>query len=169
MAVANTKATAVSNADATPVVITPAYLAGGSVKERRGVVEVAAADDDGSVYRVARIRSSDVISDILLANDAISVGAAYNVGLYKTAAAGGAAVDDNLFASLVDLAAASPFRSVMLEATATNLDKTEKRVWELLGLTEDPVLEYDLALTGATAGTAAATLAVIVRYLDGNA
>ena len=45
--------------------------------------------------------------------------------------------------------------------------KIEKRVWELLGLSADPQLDYDLALTGDTVGTAAGSVSLRVRFTGG--
>lgn len=168
MAVANTKSTIVTNHDASPVDLTAAYLFHGRVRSQRGFVEVAAADDDTSVYRLFRVWSGWLIDDILIANDAITAGTVFDLGVYDVSANGGAAVDADFFATNVDLSSASAFRSLLLEATATDLDKVEKRLWELLGLSSDPQKFYDIALTGDTVGTAAGTIAGKLSYLDGT-
>lgn len=167
MATANTKATAITNADAQPKVFTPAILSGAYLREAVGTVEVAAADDDGSVYRFARIRSSARMSEITVFNDAITAGTSYDVGLYRTAKDGGAVVDADLFASALDLSSASAVAGTqaLTEATATNIDKIEKQLWQLLGLSADPMIDYDLCLTGNTVGTAAGTISVRTRYV----
>jgi len=171
MATANTKSTAVTNRDASPRVPSPAHLVRGPLFEAIGTVEVAVADDNGSVYRFARLRSSDRVSQITVFNDAITGGTAYDVGLYRTADDGGAAVDDDLFASAIDLSSApsvvSAGTEVLYEATAANIDKIEKRLWELVGLNADPQVDYDLALTGDTVGSAAGTISVRVRFTGG--
>jgi len=168
MAVANTKATVVSNRDASPAKMNPVHLEGGRLREIVGVAEVAAADDDDSVYRLGAVHSSWRISDILIANDAITLGTVYNLGLHETAENGGAAKDDNFFASAVDLSSAAAFRSLLYEATAANIDKAEMKLWELLGESADPNRFYDVTLTGATVGTAAGTLAARIQYSDGT-
>lgn len=171
MAVVNTKSVAITNADASPMVITPAFIGGAVLRRKTGLVEIAAGDDDTSVFRMVRVRSSDVVDRIIIHSDAITAGTAFEVGLHKTAAAGGAVVDADLFASAITLATASTGAGtdVTYEATATNIDKLEKRIWELLGLTEDPLIEYDLTLTGTTVGSAAGTVTVRYYYVDGNA
>jgi hypothetical protein len=167
MAVANTKSTAITNRDASPRVPSPAHLVRGPLFEAVGTVEVAAADDNGSVYRFARLRSSDRVSQINLFSDAITGGTAFDLGLYRTADDGGAAVDVDLFASDLDLSSAVAGTDVTYEATAANIDKVEKRLWELLGLSADPQTDYDLALTADTVGTAAGTVSVRVRFTGG--
>src|SRR5688572_21365933 len=101
MAVVNTKSTAVGNADATqPRVITPSYLAGGTLRVSQGMSEVAAADSDGSVYRMVRLPSNAVVYRLEVLNDAITAGTGYDIGIYRTAVDGGEAVNDDLFATL---------------------------------------------------------------------
>lgn len=163
MAVANTKSTAVSNRDNR--ILADGHLTKGMVLEAVGTVEVAAADDDTSVYRLGRFRSSDRISQLLIANDAITGGTVYDFGLYRTASDGGAVVSVELFASNVDLSSAAALRDLLYEATPTNIDKIEKRLWELLGLSADPQVDYDLCATGATVGSGAGTISAIVRYV----
>lgn len=170
MAIVNTKSTAIGNRDAAPMVLTPAHLVRGVAYQAVGTVEKAGSDSNASVYRVARLRSSDRVSTVHVLNDAITGGTSYDVGLYKTADAGGAVVDADLFASAIDLSSASASAGVDVtyEATPTNIDKVEKRLWELLGLSADPQVEYDLALTANTAGAGAGTISVRVAYCAGN-
>lgn len=164
MAVANTKSTIVTNADASPVTLTAAYIKGGRLREQVGTVETAAADDAASVYRCARVHSSERVSKIEVAHDAITNMTTADIGLYDTAGNGGAVVDADLFGSAIDMSSASAgFVDRTYEATATNISKVEKRVWELLGLSADPNKEYDIAVTATTNDpTAAGTLAMRV-------
>jgi len=167
MAAANTKSTIVTNADATPRTMSPGYLSHARSRSQRATLEVAAADDTASVYRFFRVHSSWLVEQILLWNDAITSGDSYHCGLYQTAENGGAAVDDNCWADAVSLASA---RLVPLDITfeILNIDKIEKRVWEVAGLSADPNRWYDLCLTGATPGSAAGTISMLVRYNDGT-
>lgn len=170
MAIVNTLSTAITNRDAAPTVLTPAHLVRGVLYEAVGTVEKAGSDSNGSTYRVARFRSSDRISTLHVLNDAITGGTSYDVGLYRSAQDGGAVVDADIFASAIDLSSASAAggTDVTYEATAANIDKVEKRLWELLGLSADPQVEYDLAVTANTAGAGAGTISVRVRYCAGN-
>ena len=168
MPVANTKSTAVSNRDASPRVPSPAHLVRGPLFEAVGTVEIAAADDDTSVYRMARLRSSDRVSQLTVFNDAITGGTGFDLGLYRTADDGGAVIDADLFASAISLASASSTGTdVVFESAATDVAKIEKRLWELLGLSADPQVDYDVAFTGATVGTAAGTVSLRVRFTGG--
>ena len=165
MAVANTKSTAISNADESqPRVQSQSWIERGQLIVAVGTLEVAAADDNNSVYRLARVPSGARIHRIELLTDAITGGTDYNLGLYKTAINGGAVVDDNLFGDALDLSSGN---TVPVEVTFDQLDKAdiEKRVWTLLGLSADPHTEYDLALIGITAGTGAGTISLRLEYV----
>ena len=154
MAVVNTKSTAIANADATPRVPTPSWLENKMLRSSIATVEVAAGDDDGSTFRMARIKTGERVHQLLIANDAITGGTDYVVGLYQTAVNGGAVVDADIFSTTVDLSSLSS----ALDVTFVDIANAEKRIWELLGQTEDPFTEYDVVLTANTVGTAAGTI-----------
>lgn len=167
MGTANTKATIVSNGDAAPRTMNPPYLFHGRVREQIGLVEILAADDNDSVYRVARVHSSWRLTDLQHKNDAITCGSDYNVGLHQTLENGGAAADDNLFADAISLASAS---AVWVDDMneALGIENLEKRIWELLALDADPNRWYDVTFTGIAVGTGAGTLVVRTRYVEGS-
>lgn len=168
MGTANTKCNNVTNLDATPRVMNPTYLMGGILKEQVGTVEIAAADDNNSVYRVGRVHSSWRISDIIRYNDAITSGADYDVGLYDTSANGGAVVNINCFADAVSLVSASVTGTKDLYEAGSDVgvEDIEQRVWEMAGLTEDPGKFMDVCYTGVTVGSGAGTLSVKIRYVE---
>lgn len=164
MAVANTKSNHITNADATPPVLTNAIEHSAVLREAAGTVETLAADDAGSVYRLCRVPSNCRITSILLASDAITGATAADVGVYKTAQDGGAVVDADFFATDVDIStAATVFTEVLLEATATDIAKCDMPLWELLGLTSDPSIMYDICVT-VNDVTAAGTISMKVKY-----
>jgi len=163
MAVVNTKSNGITNADATPMVRSARALVGAPLFAMVATVAVASADEDTSVYRFMRLPSNAVVLKIDLFNDAITAGTDYNIGLYQTAANGGADADENVFADAVDLSSA---RVDPLDVTHEILDinKAEKRIWELLGLSADSGREYDLCLTAVTVGSAAGDITLKVYY-----
>jgi hypothetical protein len=130
MAAENLKSTAVTNADATPVDMTGAYLQHGRLRESVAIVE-AAGGDAGSTYRFCRIPSSARVSALFFACDDLGTGLTLDIGLYKTAADGGAVVDADFFASAVDVATAALAEANLLhESGVVNIDDSEKRIWE---------------------------------------
>lgn len=167
MAVANTKSTLITNADATPPTISPTYLSGGRLREAVGTVETAAADDDGSVYRFVRLPSHARVSEITILHDSITAGTVYDVGLYRTAEDGGAVVDADCFATNVDISTGTAV-GTHVTFEALDIANIEKRLWEVAAASTDPQIMYDLCLTGDTVGSAAGTISVRVRYTDGT-
>lgn len=163
MAVANTKSTLITNADATPPVLTTASTSQGRVFAASGTVETLAADDAASVYRLCRVPSNARILSVLLGSDAITGASASDVGVYQTAANGGAVVDADFFADDVDISSATAFTEVILERVATDIAKCEMPLWQLLGLTSDPSRDYDIAVT-VNDVTAAGTISMKILY-----
>src|SRR4029078_9982521 len=90
--------------------------------------------------------------------DALTGGAA-DLGLYRAAADGGALVSGGLFATAQSIAS-SKATGIAARFEADDVANVEKRIWELLGLTADPNLEYDVALTLTAGISASGTLAL---------
>lgn len=170
MGTANTKCTSVTNLDATPPVALDKRLFNGILKEQVGTVEIAAADDNGSVYRLGRVHSSWRISELTLFNDAITSGSVFDVGLYRTAADGGAVVDANAFADNISLTSASLTGTQLLNegGSAVGVEDIEQRVWEMAGQSSDPDVWYDICFTGDTVGSGAGTVSLRIRYVTGD-
>lgn len=164
MAAANTKSTIVTNADSVPRKLCAVNLAHGRLREQVATVEIAAADDNASIYRLFRVRSDFRISSLELFNDAIASGTAFDLGVYQTADNGAAVVDADLFATDVSLASARVVPTDLL-FEVLDINKIEKPLWEMLGLSSDPKIEYDIALTADTVGTAAGTITMRMRYV----
>jgi hypothetical protein len=152
MTIDTKSATAVSNLDAAPSIRPGSWVHGGNGNEFVGTVEASGPSSVGSVYRMFRVRSGDRPSSIKYSCDTTSVGTV-DIGIYDTAANGGAAVNTSLFASAISTAPAL-FESQVLKP-AGDIANSEKRIWELLGLPQDPFKEYDVAITPvATLGNA---------------
>ncbi len=168
MATVNTKSTIVTNADAAPVDLSSPIINHGRLRSQVAKVEVAAADDNGSTFRLFRVWSGWRIQRIEIGSDALGTGAAYEVGVYQTAENGGAVVDADEFASGVVLSSATPLTDVTYEAVATEIDKIEMPLWERIGEAADTKRWYDIVLTATAAGTAAGTIAGRLTYVDGT-
>lgn len=154
------KSTIITNADATPIVINTAQLANGRERSMRGVVTATTTKDAGSTYRFFRIKSNDLVKQLLLDNASWGASCTADFGLYKTAADGGAVVDADFFASAVDMNTANRALDITRESGVITVANMEKPVWELLGLSADPQIEYDVVATlvAATAATGAGCL-----------
>jgi hypothetical protein len=167
MAVVNTKASAITAGD-TAGQLAKKNLQSGILKESAGLVAVANGDSIASTLRICRIPSSARVSRVLLNCTAIT-SAAGDIGLYATAADGGAVLDADLFASAQSLASALVNNTdVTYESGIITAADYEKPAWQLLGLTADPGKQYDVVITLTAAATAAGTASLKVQYVDGN-
>lgn len=128
-----------------------------------GTVEAANGDSAASIYRLLRVPSNFVLTGLRLAWDALGGSAAGDVGVYAVAGNGGAVVDADEFASAVALSSAGAWTDVMEEAAATDIAKIGMPLWERLGLTTDPAVGYDIAVTLTVATGAAGTISAIAR------
>ena len=185
MAQVKVKSTAITNANATPSVINTVGVSGGTlVRAVNGLVTITSGDTQNttfaagaSVYRCGKIKSSDYYHQLRITTTAdMGTTTAVDVGLYAMGDATnpGAVVDQDFFASglalnggaLVTGGAGALNSDQTFEAGAAGglITNAEKRVWECLGLTSDPSVEYEvvLTLTGACDGTGTALVQVIV-------
>jgi len=136
---------------------------GGDTFTLAGVVAVAVADDDGSVYRVFKsVPANFVPINMTVQNTAITGGTAYEFGLYRENL--GAVVDADALAATITMATA---RTV---ATSNNVGLTTLTLGELktlavLSASSNPDEAYDICLTATTVGSAAGTIAVIATFV----
>lgn len=168
MAVENRKATAVTNGDSASQTLNNKRVEGAVLKESVGTIALANGDSIASVLRFCRVPSSARVSEVLVFCDAVTSGA-MDFGVYRTAADGGAAVDADLFASAVSIATAITVgTNITHESGVYGIEDIEQPLWQALGLTADPKVQYDLAGTLTAATTAAGDVSIKVRYCDGN-
>lgn len=162
------KSSALTNADATPRVLNPAYLAGGRVRCHRGkCTTVTAAAEANTTMRFCRVRSNDMIKDIRLDHDGFGTGSTMHIGVYQTPDNGGAAVDADFFADSVDVAAAAKNVQVLNESAFNTLAKLEQPLWQALGLSADPKRDYDIVGTLAVAATKVGNAVLTVETVGG--
>lgn len=136
-----------------------AGLTGGNV-----LVQVAAADDDGSTYRLFKNMSPDLVPlAILIQNDAITLGTDYDLGLYVSGT-GGAAKDADIMVDGADLSSAGTNVYHLVDPANTG-----KALFELAGDTTSTKEDgYDIVLTANTVGTAAGDIAVAIIFGQGR-
>lgn len=157
-AVVTVKSTVITNADATPPLISRAHLGGAGVRHARGVVTATSGDSIASVYRFFRVKSNDIVSVLRLDNASWGASCTADFGLYRIN--GGAVVDADFFASAVDMNTANRGLDITRESGVITVANFEKRIWELLGLSSDPMIEYEVCATlvAAAAATGAGCL-----------
>lgn len=163
MAVDFVKSLSLTNADAVPSVIGNSRVLGGRVRQGVGNALADAVASIGSIYRLVRVPSNACALTVVLSNAAFTATGAADIGVYKSNA--GSVVDADFFASAQLLTAALLNTEVTHESGVYTLANREKPLWEALGLTADPQIMYDIALTLTAANTTtAAQVALRVQY-----
>lgn len=143
-----------------------ARVSGDAERVMVATVEIAAADDDGSKYRMFKSVPSNLIpTEITITCDAITGGTDYELGIYKTNL--GAVISKGLFMTNQTLASAlTRATGHQLGLAAIDIANVYKTMGELSGQTDvDPA--YDIVLTADTVGTAAGTVTVIAKFVQG--
>lgn len=131
--------------------------------------EIAAADDDGSVYGLFK----DVPSTLApiafeIAHDAITGGTDFDLGLYAAGDLNTVVIKDLLMDGQT-LAAAAPLTAPKngLGNVDVALIGAQKMLYELAGKTvADRPMGYDIALTANTVGSGAGTVTVISHWIN---
>ncbi len=129
-------------------------------------VELAAADDDGSKYRFFKAVPSNYIpTEVTITCDAITGGTDFELGLYKTEL--GAVISKGLLMTGQTLAnALTRATGHQLGLANVNIADAYKTLGQLSGQTDvDPA--YDIVLTGDTVGSAAGTVTIIAKFVQG--
>lgn len=133
--------------------------------------ETAAADDDGSVYRLWKNVPADLIPvKVEIACDAITSGTDWDLGFYEPSVAGvdGAVIDKDKLADGIDLSSAVAWGSAIDGLQTLNISEVNETIYELCGHTlATKKLGYDIALTANTVGSAAGTISVRGWFVQG--
>jgi len=137
------------------------YAAGAGLGVIYNTFEVAAADDDLSVYRTFPGLGYNIIPlGILVANDALTSSTDWDVGLYDTSL--GAVINRECFGATISMASA---RAALIPGTAANgfsvvaIENYGRRLYEHAGHTAFNKRDYyDIALTAVTVGSGAGTV-----------
>jgi hypothetical protein len=129
--------------------------------------EVAAADSNGSVYRIAKLNKNLIPVEIWLTCSAMTGATDYDIGLYRTQENGGDAADADCFDDGTDVSAGKTIASPLNGLTDLGIDNIGDQIWQLAGAASsaaaDP--EYDLAVTANTVGTEAGTVQVRALFV----
>lgn len=163
MAVVAVKSTLITNADATPVVLNSPRVDGAFEHVKVATAAITSGDDIASTYRMFRVPSNAVMTDLRIYSPDIGTTTISDIGLY--AADGGAVVDADFFASALSLKdGALNGTDVLHESAVFSIANSGKELWDALGLTSDPSVFYDVAFTLTAAADATGTVKLIGRY-----
>lgn len=133
--------------------------------------EVAAADDDLSVYRIAKAVQPDaIIKEITLFNDVITSATDYDIGLYETTGedgTAGAAIDADVYLDGEDISGGNTRASFVNGLTNIAIENVDKRIYENAGHTlTTKVIGYDIAITANTVGSIAGTISGFITIVQ---
>lgn len=179
---ANLKSAAITNLDANPIVRATAGQEGGltQVFDVVGVVgPTTTGATTGGVLRAVRIPSNAIVRQIHVAQQAATVTASFDVGLYYSdSSTDGTAVgnvglivgtgSDSMFAAALDTHAATQWTDTTFGApTKYAATDAVNPIWKAAGttLTADPGGFFDVTLTNKATISGAATLCVRVQYV----
>jgi hypothetical protein len=163
MAVVAVKSTLITNADATPVVFNSPRVDGGPERVAVSTADITSGDSIASTYRMFRVPSNAVMTDLKIYSPDIGTTTIADIGLY--AADGGAVVDADFFASALSLKdGALNGTDVLHEAAVFTIANSGKELWSALALTSDPGVFYDVTLTLTAAADATGTVKLLGRY-----
>lgn len=129
-------------------------------------VEIAAADDDGSVYRFFKSVPSNLIPvEITITTDGQTGMTDCDLGLYKVGVSG-AVVDKDVLMDGQTLASALTRASGhQLGLAAVNIADIGKSL-ATLSAQSNPDTSYDIALTANTVGSAAGTVSITAVFVQ---
>jgi len=175
MAVENKYVDTNRNTDGSMKFPAKALFSGGTeLKVAFSTFELAAADDDGSIYRIWTMAKTIVPLDIAVACDTVTGGTDFELGLYKPKSADGgtgAVINKGLFMTGQTLASPVDFgyATALDGMDAVDIANYGKALWELAGHTIEganptSLPEYDIAYTADTVGSAAVTVSTRMYF-----
>lgn len=168
---ATTKSPVVTNIDAN--VRNPAHQQGGYLKEACSTVVTSATESASNDLMFVPVPSNARVSQLLLTCADATTGGAIDIGVWSRSDATGSivytAVDDDLFASAVDLSG-GPMKNldVTYESDEYTAAESELMLWQVLGLTVDPGIDYYIGSDVTTVFNGGPTAVNLkVRYVQG--
>ncbi len=169
------KSTAITNMDATPrLKATAGEGARDGLKEISGTVTSTTGKTTGSTYQLVRLRTTAKVKRIVLDSAAQGSSTALDFGVYYSsdsrdgtqAALAGTVVDQDFFASAVDVSSAVRASDITNESGTYTLDKRIQPLWQAVGLSSDPGGYFDIVATSTATINTGALFGVSVAYCD---
>ncbi len=171
----NILSTAISNRDATPKVLTDAFVAGGQVSASEGYVQThGAADAAGTTYRMVSIPSSARIEGVKFSNDALATSCTVDVGVWwptyipigsgLSASIASTVIHTTLFASVLNCSASAADTNILNQSLANGIATQELPLWSAAGLASDPNMDLDIVVYVAVAVAQQGYIGLKVSY-----
>lgn len=150
----------------------PAFISGAESQSMIFNFEVVVADDDGSIFRIAKsLNPVLIVRSITVFNDAITAGTDYDIGLYEPlfdGVGGNIIGTGDQFAAALDMSAAAGIATPKNGFTAVAIENIQRRLYEHAGQTlvnKDP--GFDIAITANTVGSADGTISGQIELAQG--
>lgn len=152
------------NSDVAAGNLSPSVSGGAELVTMIETFEVAAADDNGSVYRVFKgLDASLVLVNALISNDAMTGSTDWDLGLYESDL--GAVCVKDCFLDGADLSSAHARGSDVSGVSKVDPANIKTALFERAGHTvATKKAAYDLALTANAVGSAAGTVSIIATF-----
>lgn len=167
------KSGAVTNLDASPVVVNTAGIGGlARLKAVDGSVTATTGKTSGSTYQLVRVRSNAIVKHLMVKLDAGVTTFAGDVGFYYStgsndgtlAANSGTKVGSGQeFGAAVDLHAQTTFVDLCNNVAAAKMDK---EAWDLAGLSTDPGGFFDIVITNTSTNSGAPVVYAEAQLTD---
>ena len=162
------KGTAITNREATPRVLNNPGLGEGAQEYCAFgyLAAVAASLTTTSIIRLVSIPSNAIVTDVRISSQAQAAGA-FDCGIYRNNADGGAVVDADLYGSATSAAGILLNVDILAESTINTMAKQAQPAWQAGGMSADPKSTFDVCLTVATTDVTTGTgaIALRVRYV----
>lgn len=161
-----------ANLQQIPIGLNLAYLTGQNPYDAADVCLALAGDASGQQYRYFKIPSNARIIDLDVINDPNPTGSSYSCGIAlpdgKPGILPAGAASIFLAGASMDTQRTQWTRLYMPQVVGSVFQTVNlsKRVWELLGLTGDPNLIYDVVLTAINPGQSGGYMALRLIYVQ---
>lgn len=176
MASVNLKSTLLSNRDATPKVLTDAYLGGGLLEEVKGSVKTNNNDNAGSQYRLIQVPSNARVASLMWQSDALGSGCIVDVavwyptniplggGNFLASSTASTIISSSIFATGLTAPSSNALAEIMTNSGNYSIPLQETPLWNVLGLASDPEIDFDIGFTVRIATAAAGYVGLQCRY-----
>lgn len=170
------KSTLLTNRDATPKVLTDAFLAGGLLEEVQGSVKTGASDTANSYYRLVQVPSNAKLSTLQWQSEALGSGCIVDVGVwfpsfiptgggaFLSSGSSGAIIGTSFFATGLTAPAANALTEITNQSTNYLIPLQETPLWNVLGMLVDPEIDFDIGFVTRVATAAAGYIGLKARY-----
>lgn len=176
----NIKSKMIANRDASPTVLTDAFVSKGDVVEVIGVESIPTTADIGSKIKLvsvpssARLGSMDyAVNNVGLGTSALDVAAWFPTTVppmqgvqVQSGVVAGALISSSAFkANIAGVDTGIEWTEALAPISVNTLQKRTQPLWQVLGLAADPMIDIDLGFTVRTTNSISAYAGLRARYI----